>query len=190
MLVLYGFELNADYKHVELTSLTAPPADDDSRGPLINPGEKFSRRARASWLTGMDHNHLRLTRIIRSLRVLGLEALGVDLWRALTETDEGRRVSGRTRIFWKRAAVRELYLPPSEGDENAEGVKWLKEEVERARERDGSADGGTGQLGGMELNRSEHGVGMDSQGCSELFKDNKGVGESNIEKGGANGQET
>ena len=77
--------------------------------------------------TRFDHNHLRITRIIRSLRVLGLEKAALAFHSALIANDFKRRVSDRTLIFWERAAKRPLHLAPEEGDEDAEGVKWLRE---------------------------------------------------------------
>lgn len=69
---------------------------------------EFAQRSR-NWLTPGNHNHLRLTRMLRSLRILGLEAEAQALWRALQvvyETDEGKAsVSDRTYRFWTRAAT-------------------------------------------------------------------------------------
>ena len=74
----------------------------------IVPAEDFEERAR-NWLTPANHNHLRLTRMIRSLRVLGLEEEGIALWEALDAiyaTDAGRNtVSERTYKFWTRAGT-------------------------------------------------------------------------------------
>jgi hypothetical protein len=74
----------------------------------IVPSANFEASAR-NWLTPANHNHLRLTRMIRSLRVLGLEAEGIALWQALDAiyaTDAGREaVSERTYKFWTRAGT-------------------------------------------------------------------------------------
>jgi hypothetical protein len=79
-----------------------------SAGDAIVPGPDFAARA-GNWLTPANHNHLRLTRMIRSLRVLGLEAEAQALWMALQAvyaTDAGRgSISERTYKFWTRAAT-------------------------------------------------------------------------------------
>jgi hypothetical protein len=77
-------------------------------GDAIVPGPDFAAHA-SNWLTPANHNHLRLTRMVRSLRVLGLEAEAQALWKALQEvyaTDAGRNsISDRTYKFWTRAAT-------------------------------------------------------------------------------------
>jgi hypothetical protein len=146
MLHFYGFALNPNYQRdalldlKELPEATYPDSDDEEDGYVVDPvgamvviveGLNFARR-RQSWMTTMDHNHLRLTRIIRCLRVLGLDILGKALYAALLTANfkhEGK-VSARSKKYWKRAAERPLWLPPSENDESADGVIWLKRELE------------------------------------------------------------
>lgn len=76
-------------------------------GSVIQSAE-FEERS-ADWLRPANHNHLRLTRILRSLRVLGLEVEAQALWVALQsvyESDRGRNsISERTYKFWTRAAT-------------------------------------------------------------------------------------
>jgi hypothetical protein len=144
MLQFYGFGLNSSYSHEDLANFkTRPPppgADDDAngtsskpnvkyRGPLIGESPDFTRRANATWLKTSDHNHLRLTRIIRSLRVLGLEVLAQAFYEELMTGENRNKVGKRSRMFWKRAATRELWLAPSDDDVQAEGVKWLRGEI-------------------------------------------------------------
>jgi len=68
----------------------------------------FSER-RGVWIWPNNHNHLRLTRIIRSLRLLGLKKDAVALAHCL---DDIARVEGRdiisedTSEHWRRAARR------------------------------------------------------------------------------------
>ncbi|KAK3058793.1 hypothetical protein LTR09_000358 [Extremus antarcticus] len=158
MLQFYGFGLNPSYSRLELATMTtAPdhgPGETAARGDriddpsaLIGRGANFKRRATASWLKRGDHNHLRLTRIIRCLRVLGLEVLARALFEQLLESDEERVVSQRSRMFWARAAERDLWLAPSE-DNDGKGVTWLREELERG----GSASDETmeGDAGGQD----------------------------------------
>jgi hypothetical protein len=63
-----------------------------------------------SWDTRFDHNHLRISRIIRSLRILGLEPEAQAFRAALEECN--RWVSDRSREYWRRAAERTLNLRP------------------------------------------------------------------------------
>ena len=64
-----------------------------------------------NWLSAGNHNHLRLTRILRSMRVLGLEREAESLWDALRQLYESERSAGRRGItdgtfaFWRRAAT-------------------------------------------------------------------------------------
>ena len=76
-------------------------------------GPRFAAAAR-NWLRAGNHNHLRLTRMLRSLRVLGLEQEAAALWEALRRLYErenavGRRtISPETFAFWQQAATAPL----------------------------------------------------------------------------------
>lgn len=65
-----------------------------------------------NWLQAGNHNHLRLTRILRSLYLLGEARAAEALSAALSEIYENERRSGRHRIsddtfaFWRNALVR------------------------------------------------------------------------------------
>ena len=65
----------------------------------------FRERAQ-NWLWPMNHNHLRLTRILRSTLVLGLEAESKALFHALNAVyrEFPDRISTRTHAFWIDAA--------------------------------------------------------------------------------------
>ncbi|KIW00256.1 hypothetical protein, variant [Verruconis gallopava] len=73
-----------------------------------------------NWVVRMDHNHLRISRIIRSLRVLGLTARADAFYKAILEvnTDFPNRISARSLMYWKRAAERPLYLSPDQDDDD------------------------------------------------------------------------
>jgi hypothetical protein len=60
----------------------------------------------SNWLSPGNHNHLRLTRILRSIRVLGLVAESDALFHALSEIYRANpnRISQRTYQFWENAA--------------------------------------------------------------------------------------
>jgi len=65
----------------------------------------FRERAQ-NWLWPMNHNHLRLTRILRSTLLLGLEAESKALFHALNAVyrEFPDRISTRTHAFWLDAA--------------------------------------------------------------------------------------
>ncbi len=71
--------------------------------------ESFPDRAR-DWLWAGNHNHLRITRILKCLRLLGLEAESRAFFECLRQIYESERASDRPRItdisfrFWTAAA--------------------------------------------------------------------------------------
>jgi hypothetical protein len=88
----------------------------------------------------MDHNHLRITRIIRSLRILGLEAEALALYTTLSTL--AKHASESSHGFWKRAALRSLNIPPDDtrsNDDNRTVGKAFLIKYEESRESDGSA---------------------------------------------------
>lgn len=89
-------------------------------------GENWAKNSR-NWVTRFDHNHLRMTRILRSLRVLGLPAQAKAFHGFLsTDPDVAKSVSSKSQMYWRRATERPLHLPPDEDDEAAQGVPWLR----------------------------------------------------------------
>lgn len=98
----------------------------EARKETVTRGPNFGINSR-NWVTRFDHNHLRMTRILRSLRVLGLgdEAAALHGFLA-TDEEVTDTVSPRSQMYWRRAVERELHLPPDEEDEDAEGIAWLK----------------------------------------------------------------
>ncbi|KAI1131454.1 hypothetical protein F5Y10DRAFT_233687 [Nemania abortiva] len=108
MLGFYGFDVQGG--EGPDSQLIITPKQDCERG--------FSR-----WLASRDHNHLRITRIIRSLRILGLEAAARDFYNALLEVNKTRNRVGSTSIgFWTRAMERPLRYAPDDD----EGIAWLE----------------------------------------------------------------
>lgn len=91
----------------------------------IGKAADFATASRA-WRRRFDHNHLRITRILRSLRVLGLQREAEQFYTALLEHGEGGEVGTRTKMYWNRAVGRPLHLPPDHDDEDAVGIAWLK----------------------------------------------------------------
>jgi hypothetical protein len=80
---------------------------------VVVQGPRFAAASR-NWLHAGNHNHLRLTRMLRSLRVLGLEREAVALWEALRALYERENAAGRRTItpetvaFWRKAATSPL----------------------------------------------------------------------------------
>jgi hypothetical protein len=74
--------------------------------PVIVRARNFRERA-DNWLRPMNHNHLRLTRILRSTLLLGLEAESKALFEALNAIfrEFPTRISARTHAFWSDAAT-------------------------------------------------------------------------------------
>jgi hypothetical protein len=74
-------------------------------GPVVRQSPKFPERSPV-WLTRQNHNHLRLSRILRFLVLAGLEPLALAFWRALDEVSRAQPhiVGERTARFWREAA--------------------------------------------------------------------------------------
>lgn len=98
----------------------------------------------------MDHNHLRISRIIRSLRVLGLEKEAQAFYQALENT-KPMRASDRSREFWRRAAERSLNIRPDlevrDEQDDSVGPEFLRGWVRKSRgaetdEEEEEKDGG------------------------------------------------
>ncbi|KAF6224446.1 hypothetical protein HO133_011023 [Letharia lupina] len=143
MLHFYGLDLPARSQR--------PPArddddDDDDPRPEIVRGANFARASR-NWVRRFDHNHLRITRIVRCLRVLGLEGHAAALFRALGSVYDGGRagIGAKSMMFWTRAAERPLYLAPEDERDEGRGKDFLYEyEASRQAGANGDGDGGDG----------------------------------------------
>lgn len=112
------------------TTTTQPTAPQDIQPQLsttnnytIIRGPNWSRNSR-NWAVRFDHNHLRITRILRCLRVLGLQQQCDAFYAALQHVfvDPAIRINERSMIYWKRAATRSLYIAPDD-----DKIEWLKE---------------------------------------------------------------
>ncbi|KAI1111132.1 opioid growth factor receptor conserved region-domain-containing protein [Nemania sp. NC0429] len=107
MLVLYGFD--SQIKEGTHWRLLIAPMD------CI--GNPFVR-----WLKPSTHNHLRITRIIRSLRILGLPGVAWDMYRAFMAIHKTEIIVGATTIgFWSRALRAPVHQAPDGTD-----VDWLR----------------------------------------------------------------
>ncbi|MDI1487459.1 MAG: hypothetical protein OHK93_006729 [Ramalina farinacea] len=162
MLQFYGFDANISSE--EAVHITRSP--------------NFAQKAR-KWglLTRFSHNHLRITRIIRSLRVLGCEQAARAFYEALVEVGEAKYpgvIGERSLGFWRRAVERPLWVRPEDEDEGEservggkEGFLW---EFERGEM--GELRGGDG-----EVDMEEKGKGDGTEDGKEDWKDGGGEGE-------------
>ena len=77
--------------------------------PFIEPIQALSHQKLSLWLHEGGHNTLRVTRIIRSLRLVGLEAEALSFYQDVSA--EGRRagLGPRTLSYWRRAAEGALF---------------------------------------------------------------------------------
>jgi hypothetical protein len=77
-------------------------------GASVERAGNFRERAQ-NWLWPGNHNHLRLTRVLRSTLLLGLEAESKALFHALNAIcrEFPDRISSRTHAFWSDASQTE-----------------------------------------------------------------------------------
>ncbi|KAL8702962.1 MAG: hypothetical protein Q9201_003866 [Fulgogasparrea decipioides] len=99
------------------------------------------KKASKNWLMPFNHNHLRITRIIRSCRVLGLEDDAQAFYAAFLNVAKQRPgvISQRSLMYWQRAAERPLYLAPEDDEDLGQGKDFLcrfEEERKRAGLKD------------------------------------------------------
>lgn len=104
----------------------------------------FSRASR-NWVTRFNHNHLRITRIIRSLRVLGLEEEAIAFFSALKNVQASSNISSKSLIFWTKAAERPLYIAPEDEEDDGTADEYLYE-YEENKEAGKESGGGSGSL--------------------------------------------
>ncbi|KAJ8107406.1 hypothetical protein OPT61_g8890 [Boeremia exigua] len=119
---------STELAHPKSISQTSPS------GYQVVRGENW-QEASPNWCVRFDHNHLRITRILRCLRVLGLQQESEAFFAALKRVYDEPAVSigARSMQFWTRAVERPLHLPPDDNEDECEWLKaWAKE---RANER-------------------------------------------------------
>lgn len=127
MLAFYGFRLlfldDEDNNEKEKEE----NEDGEESNCQVLPADNFPA-ASEHWVTRFNHNHLRITRIIRSCRVLGLEDEALAFYGALMAIAGERRgvFSRKTLMFWRRAAERPLHFAPEDEDgDGGRGLDWL-----------------------------------------------------------------
>lgn len=79
------------------------------------------------WVVHRSHNHLRISRIIRCLRVLDCQEEAAVFYDFL-EHDETliTTVSGGSHAYWYRAANHPIWVPPHDFDSTVVGTAWLR----------------------------------------------------------------
>jgi len=89
---------------------------------ILTPTENFLTAAQ-NWAVSMDHNHLRISRILRCLRVLGLKLECKSFYLTLTEVHNSPLfyIGGTSMMYWQRAANQPLHIAP-----DGTIVPWLK----------------------------------------------------------------
>lgn len=103
----------------------------------IDRGDNWDQASR-NWAVRMDHNHLRITRILRCLRVLGLKRHCDEFYSALQRVydDPKINIGKRSMEFWERAVKLPLYIAP-----DGEKVRWLQDwDVRQAEESQPTPD--------------------------------------------------
>ncbi|MCB8822938.1 opioid growth factor receptor-related protein [Microvirga rosea] len=90
------------------TEIAAIQADARAIKTLAQAAERMLQfyRQTSWWLTGYDHNHLRITRIIRSLRLLIGQEAAQSFHQAILTLHKaaGAPVNARSLQFWAEAA--------------------------------------------------------------------------------------
>jgi hypothetical protein len=100
--------------------------------------------ASRNWAVRMDHNHLRISRILRCLRVLGLQKECAAYYSALQDVynDPEIRIGERSMEYWTKAAKQELWIAP-----DGERCRWLNTWVEEQEAKVEAATRDHGQDG-------------------------------------------
>ncbi|KAF1844273.1 uncharacterized protein K460DRAFT_288077 [Cucurbitaria berberidis CBS 394.84] len=89
------------------------------------------QKSSRNWAVRFDHNHLRITRIMRCLRILGLQAECDAFFTALKRVydDPAIEISERSMMYWHRAVSQPLYIAPDD-----DRCGWLKQWEEEQQE--------------------------------------------------------
>ncbi len=72
----------------------------------ITKSDEYQER-KINWIKAKNHNYLRLTRILTSLSILGLENYAQALFRCLDQiySEESRNIGSKTYAYWKSAVI-------------------------------------------------------------------------------------
>ncbi|KAK1057678.1 hypothetical protein LTR12_007209 [Friedmanniomyces endolithicus] len=91
------------------------------------PRRNFRDLAEQSWLQHSNHNQLRITRIIRSMRILGLFEEAQMMTSALMDADEAAQnvVNPETLKIWFDTSIRPVCYPPTFQKDDVPVCDWL-----------------------------------------------------------------
>jgi opioid growth factor receptor-like protein len=90
--LLHSFRLMLDFYGLRL---------DEANGAVV-PAEHFRERAE-NWLVPGDHNHLRITRILKCLQTCGLGEYAAAFLKCLLAVAGPRDVTEETLRYWREA---------------------------------------------------------------------------------------
>lgn len=91
------------------SDLSADPSSGAGSGP--HPPAAAAVAAEVPWWAevSFDHNHLRITRILRSLRLFGLGAEATEFHAQLVAVARRGAVNRRSLVYWQRAVSEPLF---------------------------------------------------------------------------------
>lgn len=109
--VIQSFHANPRLQQNLLKSLTTmlrfyglQGGEDSTNRFVVTKSEEYPDR-KQEWIRIMDHNYLRITRILRCLTVLGLESYAQAFYQCLAQIyrEESRHIGGATFQYWTEA---------------------------------------------------------------------------------------
>lgn len=109
--VIQAFHTNARLRenllksfHVMLRFYGMQGSKDSEGNFLVTKSEEYSER-KQKWLGPLDHNYLRITRILKCLMALGFESSAQAFYQCLSPIyrEESRRIGSKTFQYWTNA---------------------------------------------------------------------------------------
>jgi hypothetical protein len=147
----------ADDRTDESANITVDPTPETQSDSTASCGYHIIRaphwqKSFRSWAVRFDHNHLRITRILRCLRILGLQTECDAFFVALKRIceDPTTNISERSLSYWTRAVTRPLYIAPDD-----DKIEWLQEWEE---EQEATKEGVERTLGEADEEKGKGGV--------------------------------
>jgi len=97
MRLLYSFKVMLQFYGLQCNEIS-------SGAIKITPSDEYLER-KANWIEQENHNYLRITRILTSLRLLGLENYALAFFNCLNQIylEEGETIGSVTYSYWERA---------------------------------------------------------------------------------------
>ncbi|WP_199197366.1 opioid growth factor receptor-related protein [Chroococcidiopsis sp. CCALA 051] len=116
--VIQAFHANTRLRQNLLRSFTVMlgfyglQGDSDNNGQfVVTRSEEYPIRKK-EWICPLDHNYLRITRILKCLMALGLESYAQSFCRCLEQIyrEESRYIGGETFQYWTNAVKKRVNL--------------------------------------------------------------------------------